>query len=101
MSEKSDNIALASAFAGILGSSSGKLFSHPVDTLKAKLQVMAGASFSKEKKSRSVLLDLARETVRAEGVPGLYRGLPITIVGGAPAAFLYFGSYEFFKKHTL
>jgi len=27
--------------------------------------------------------------------------LPIAIIGGVPGAFLYFGSYEFWKKHTL
>jgi hypothetical protein len=31
----------------------------------------------------------------------LYRGFAIHILGSIPAGFLYFGSYEFFKRHSL
>jgi hypothetical protein len=44
---------------------------------------------------------VAKETVQAEGLGGLYRGFGINIIGSTPAAALYFGSYEFFKKRTL
>jgi hypothetical protein len=42
-----------------------------------------------------------KETMRVEGVKGLYRGFGISLFGSMPAAGLYFGSYEFFKKNTL
>lgn len=32
---------------------------------------------------------------------GLYRGFSISIAGTIPASFMYFGSYEFFKRNTL
>ncbi len=32
---------------------------------------------------------------------GLYRGFAIGFYGSIPAAALYWGSYEFFKKNTL
>jgi hypothetical protein len=34
-------------------------------------------------------------------VGGLYRGFAIGLWGSIPAAGLYFGGYELFKKHTL
>ena len=36
-----------------------------------------------------------------EGLGGLYRGFAVSFYGSMPAAGLYFGSYEFFKKNTL
>ena len=36
-----------------------------------------------------------------EGVRGLYRGLSVALVGTLPAASLYFGGYELFKKYSL
>ena len=88
---------------------------HPVDTLKAKLQVK---SFQKERPAsfgdmmsrgaivralqrNSLILQVARETVSKESVGGLYRGFAIHVLGSVPAGFLYFGSYEFFKRHSL
>lgn len=51
--------------------------------------------------SRSVIFNVAKDTIRNEGIAGLYRGFGIHILGSIPAAGLYFGSYEFFKKNTL
>ena len=47
------------------------------------------------------MLDTAYRTIESETWRGLYRGLPISVIGGMPAVSLYFSSYEFFKKHTL
>jgi citrate lyase gamma subunit len=44
MQEK-DNIALVSAISGIIGSSSGKIVLHPLDTIKARLQVTSKTEF--------------------------------------------------------
>ena len=46
-------------------------------------------------------MKIARQTIQSEGLGGLYRGFAINILGSIPAAGLYFGSYEFFKSHTL
>lgn len=50
---------------------------------------------------RSLILNIARETVRKEGIRGLYKGFGVHVGGGIPAGGLYCGSYEFFKKLTL
>jgi solute carrier family 25 (adenine nucleotide translocator) protein 4/5/6/31 len=50
---------------------------------------------------QSVIKQVATETIKSEGIAGLYRGFGISLFGSMPAAGLYFGSYEFFKKSTL
>ena len=42
-----------------------------------------------------------QDTVRKEGIGGMYRGFAIHIMGSIPAAALYFGSYELFKGRVL
>jgi len=48
-----------------------------------------------------VILNIARHTIKAEGLKGLYRGFGVNILGSIPAAALYYGSYEYFKEHLL
>jgi hypothetical protein len=48
-----------------------------------------------------LILNIVKDTIRKEGIAGLYRGFAINVFGSIPAAGLYFGGYEFFKKHTL
>lgn len=47
------------------------------------------------------MIEIGQECIWKDGVAGLYKGLPIALVGGVPGAFLYFGTYELWKKHTL
>jgi len=94
-----DNAALVSAICGIIGSTIGKAFSHPIDTVKARLQVIEGTTVNQSK--GSMIINTAQEVLKNEGVKGLYKGLPTALIGGVPASFLYFGSYEFWKGHTL
>ena len=44
---------------------------------------------------------ITSQTLQSEGIAGLYKGFPISLIGSMPAAGLYFGSYEFFKSHSL
>ena len=80
---------------------------HPVDTIKAKLQVISLPGVNNESikgssaNGKSLIMNIARETVRSEGIRGLYKGFGIHVIGGVPAGGLYYGSYEFFKKQTL
>ena len=102
---KHANPAVVSALAGLAAASIGKSIMHPVDTIKAKLQVMSIPGHAKVTPEagpkQSVILQLARDTVKAEGIRGLYKGFGIHVLGSIPAGGLYFGSYELFKKLTL
>ncbi len=100
MADKNNsNIATyASAISGLIGSSLGKFVCHPIDTIKAKIQVQQTSSSSG---FGSVIRDIGRKTIATEGWVGLYRGFGINLAGSIPASALYFGSYEFFKQKTL
>lgn len=90
---------MATAISGIIGGVTGKAILHPIDTVKAKLQVQ---QINNTKVARGkVIQSIVQETVKAEGIGGLYRGLSISILGSVPGSALYFGSYEFFKSLVL
>ncbi len=76
---------LSSATAGVVG----RLFCHPIDTIKSKLQ--ANDSFRG-------MTDVVKTTIRNEGVAGLYRGLSAVVVGSAPGVCVYMSSYEESKR---
>ena len=99
MSDKksNNNAAVVSAISGVCGSSVGKLFVHPIDTIKAKIQVQK----LQTKSEGSLIKSIFSDTIKTQGVGGLYRGFAIGLWGSIPAAGLYFGSYEWFKKNTL
>ena len=81
---------------GLLASSSSGVLArfpcHPLDTCKARLQVQSSTS------RYTSLLDTMRQTFRAEGLRGLYRGFGVTVVGSAPATCLYLTSYDASKQ---
>ena len=64
---------LGSATAGLIS----RIFCHPLDTIKARLQARGGESFGGG-------LNALRVTVAEEGVRGLYRGCGITVTRAAP-----------------
>lgn len=92
---------MASACAGLIGSSVGKTILHPIDTIKAKLQVQQMSAETSKTARGQVIQQIVQDTVRKEGLGGLYRGFAIHVGGSIPAAALYFGSYEFFKSSVL
>ena len=94
-----DKTSLISAWWGIIGSSIGKTFCHPIDTIKARLQVWLGTTYKQGE--GSIIINTAKDVIKNDGIAGLYKGLPTSIIGGIPAAFIYFGSYELWKKNTL
>ena len=79
---------LASSTSGVLA----RFPCHPLDTCKARLQVQGSTP------RYTSLLDTMRQTFRAEGLRGLYRGFGVTVVGSAPATCLYLTSYDASKQ---
>jgi hypothetical protein len=72
---------LASMLAGASAGVAARLPCHPIDTIKAQLQVNVGTNGSFWK--------TFSKTVRAEGIPGLYRG-----IGGHEHCKVHFISLE-------
>ena len=76
----------ASAIAGMCA----RVPCHPIDTVKARLQVGVGYS-------RRGFFSVLGATARMEGLRGLYRGFGVVFLGSAPAACMYFTTYELCK----
>lgn len=84
LSDREFRIGLyASAIAGVVS----RFACHPIDTIKARLQV---GSFSIRNDLVSILYP--------SNLLRLYRGIGVVTIGGAPATMLYLSSYDFFKK---
>ncbi|KAA0162457.1 hypothetical protein FNF31_03256 [Cafeteria roenbergensis] len=80
---------LGSALSGTLA----RLPTHPLDTLKARLQTLRAGSMAAGARPPSAL-ELLRTIARTEGLRGLYRGLGVTLTLGPFASVLYFTGYE-------
>ncbi|OMJ79253.1 hypothetical protein SteCoe_20761 [Stentor coeruleus] len=89
-------IVLTSISAFISGGIA-RMVVHPLDTIKAKLQVQQG-----NKSPEFLTITQAFKTTLAkEGYKGLYKGLTFSAFGCLPAVCLYFTSYELSKKYLL
>ncbi|GAB9473345.1 hypothetical protein Gpo141_00010498 [Globisporangium polare] len=78
---------LGSASAGMIG----RVFCHPIDTVKARLQASTAAT------GQSMASHMQLRNLTLEHVRGLYRGLGVSMIGSAPATCLYLTSYEVSK----
>jgi hypothetical protein len=83
--------ALGSATAGIVS----RIFTHPLDTAKARLQAPPTSTINPPYNGvRDVLI----RTYRSQGgISNWYRGFGAVVVGGTPGTMLYFCSYEWIK----
>ncbi|XP_067931881.1 putative tricarboxylate transport protein, mitochondrial [Watersipora subatra] len=70
----------------------------PTEFVKTQLQLdqKTGAT-----RKYSGIVDCVRQTVRAHGVLGLYRGLTVLLYGSIPKSAVRFGSFEEFKKRSV
>lgn len=82
--EKKDSLLLTCLSSGTAGLV-GRTICHPIDTLKAKLQI---------NDSPAGLLKVVRTTWQQEGIAGFYRGLGAVMLGGIPGVCLYITTYE-------
>ncbi|KAH7482494.1 hypothetical protein PRIC1_006884 [Phytophthora ramorum] len=77
---------LGSAAAGMIG----RVFCHPLDTVKARLQASTASG-----NTIASLLNLRAFSL--QHLRGLYRGIGVSMLGSAPATCLYMTSYEVSK----
>ena len=84
---------LSSVIAGGIS----RLLVHPIDTIKAKLQVQQATKCTEFTNIRQA----AKVTIKREGISGLYKGLTISVFGSIPAVSIYFTAYELSKQSLL
>lgn len=72
------------------------LFVYPLDYVRTRL----GADLGKGAGERqfSGVIDCLAKTIKSDGIPGLYRGLTISVIGIIPYRAAYFGLYDTGKK---
>ena len=94
-------ILLGGALAGVTSDA----IVHPIDTIRARLQVSPSSSAAKSAATGTAAPPLYRSATHAfghiiknEGFLALYRGFSIVAIGTIPGHALYFGGYELSKQ---
>ena len=77
-------------FAGVVGASTV----YPLDLAKTRLQAQGAGA----KQAYSGVADVFRQTIRAHGVRGLYRGMPSQLVGISPEKALKLTTYDSVRR---
>ncbi|KAH8062762.1 malate-aspartate shuttle [Aureococcus anophagefferens] len=77
---------LAGSVAGIVAD----IITHPIGTIKTRLQVQGASAGSSSLAQYGSIGDAASRILRAEGVGALYRGVGIVVATAAPAQGLFF-----------
>lgn len=93
-SENLANTMIASTLAGSIA----KLMVHPIDTIKAKVQVNRSRIDRLRDFTGGAATDIIRKTYRNEGIPGFFRGVDISVLGSAVAFSAFMTAYEFCKN---
>eukprot|EP01080_Neovahlkampfia_damariscottae_P001930 gene1930-1070_t len=93
------NVVIASSISGI----TSRIILHPIDTIKARLQVQKKTSaFTALSKGGNELYKSnfhAFQTIhKYEGFKGFYRGLGVAVAFSGPANAVFLGSYDIFKN---
>jgi hypothetical protein len=82
-------------FAGATAGAIADICTHPIDTLRTRIQVGKSAGVEI---SYNGLTEAFIGTLKGEGISGLYKGFGIVLFGTIPAHALYFTGYEFCKS---
>ncbi|KAL4440759.1 hypothetical protein ABPG74_013740 [Tetrahymena malaccensis] len=85
--------------ASTLAGMTSRCFTHPLDTLKAKLQVESSKFQITQIAKRKMLQKITIDTFANEGIKGFFRGVGISVLGTGPAFALFMTSYEYSKKN--
>ena len=89
------NKALKGIVAGGISGGIGICITYPTEFVKTQLQLDEKVGKYKG------IVDCARQTVQERGVRGLYRGLPVLLLGSIPKSAVRFGAFEFFKNQAV
>ena len=81
-------------FAGAFSGLAARCLTHPLDTVKARLQVQAACGLRGAPRPYAGALDCLAKVLAQEGVPGLYRGFAAVLAAAPLASAVYFGTYE-------
>lgn len=93
---------IENASAGFLAAFFSSFPLCPTELIKCKLQAMRETQVPGQPAKHITPFQLTRQILKAEGIPGLFRGLSSTFAREMPGYFFFFGGYEgcreFLKK---
>jgi len=90
-------IGSGDALAGILASVTAKTAVFPLDTVRKRLQVQGPTRALYVHRNIPIykgVLATVKQIMRREGLRGLYRGLPVSLLKAAPASAITMWTYE-------
>ena len=88
---------LVTSISSFISGGIARMIVHPLDTIKAKIQVQQG-----NKTPEFLTIHKALQTtLQKEGYKGLYKGLLFSVTGCLPAVCMYFTSYELAKQELM
>uniref|UniRef100_A0A7S1HYN5 Mitochondrial carrier protein n=1 Tax=Eutreptiella gymnastica TaxID=73025 RepID=A0A7S1HYN5_9EUGL len=89
---------LIHAVSGTAAGALSTIVTHPVDSIKTRLQAQDGTSARRiGNMAYSSTVQAFRVIIQKEGVMALYQGMAPALIGGASAWGLYFGGYNYMK----
>lgn len=97
MSKNNDIAAtsLASTLAGFIA----KVVVHPIDTVKAKVQVNRTRIDNLKDFNKGLIAEIIQKTYSAEGMKGFFPGVGLSAFGSTVAFSAYMTTYEYSKNH--
>ena len=79
-SEKSQGFINITFISGLLSGTINKFITHPIDTLKAKIQI-SQIEYTKIKNiSKNGIINTTKRVLKNEGIKGFYKGVSIACV---------------------
>ncbi|KAI9498343.1 mitochondrial carrier domain-containing protein [Zychaea mexicana] len=86
-------------FASSVAALTARVFTHPIDTIKTRLQVRSTTGHEYQQ-LKQVILPVEESNRNVFGtLRSLYRGLPVTLLFSVPALSVYLTCYETTKAH--
>ncbi|GAC98894.1 hypothetical protein PHSY_006489 [Pseudozyma hubeiensis SY62] len=89
--KKQATSSVKSFLSGGFGGVCSVLVGHPFDLTKTRLQTAADGKYTGG-------LDVVKQTIKADGIKGMYRGMGPPLIGVTPIFALSFWSYDMGKK---
>jgi hypothetical protein len=93
--KEQDSITISLAGGGLAGVTSDAIV-HPIDTIRARLQVQ---NSSQQQQLYRSATHAFTQIVKNEGIGALYKGFSIVALGTIPGHALYFAGYEMSKTY--
>jgi hypothetical protein len=98
MSDKHSSDIKTTIVAGAIAGCIAKFCVHPIDTIKAKVQVNRARIDNLKDFNQGIVWDIIKKTYSNEGIAGFFQGVGISALGSTIAFSAYMTAYQFCKR---